>query len=90
MRGLLGGSGLASGEALLLSPCKQVHTFGMRVPIDVVFSDRTWRVTHVVRAMKPGRVSKVDWKARFAIELSAGAASGIQVGDRLVLEDAAL
>ena len=90
MRGLLGGPGLAPGEGLLLGPCKQVHTLGMRFPIDVVFCDRTGRVVHVVRAMKPGRVSRVVWKARFAIELSAGAASEIQVGDRLMLEDPAL
>lgn len=90
MRGLLGGPALGPGEGLLLSPCKQVHTFGMRFPIDVVFCDRTWRVTHVVRGMKPGRVSKVDRKARHAIELSAGAAAGVERGDRLVLEEPAL
>ena len=90
MRGLLGGPALAAGEGLLLGPCKQVHTFGMRFPIDVVFCDRTWRVVHVIRAMKPGRVSRAVWKARLAIELSAGAAVEIQVGDRLVLEDRAL
>lgn len=90
MRGLLGGPGLGPGEGLLLSPCKQVHTFGMRFPIDVVFCDRGWRVTHVVRGMKPGRVSRVEWRARCAIELSAGAASAVQPGDRLVLEDPVL
>ena len=90
MRGLLGGPPLAPGEGLLLTPCKQVHTFGMRFPIDVVFCDRTWCVTHVVRGMRPGRVSRVDWRARYAIELRAGAACEVEAGDRLVLEDPAL
>ena len=90
MRGLLGGSVLSSREGLLLSPCKQVHTFGMRFPIDIVFCDRTWRVTRVVRGMKPQRVSKVAWRARCAIELCAGAACEVEPGDRLVLEDTGL
>lgn len=90
MRGLLGGPGIEPGEGLLLSPCKQVHTFGMRFPIDVVFCDRTWRVTHVVRGMRPQRVSRVQWRARHAIELSAGTASGIERGDRLLLDEPGL
>lgn len=86
MRGLLGRAELAVGEGLLLSPCKQVHTFGMRFPIDVVFCDRAWRVSHVVREMRPGRVSRVAWKARHAIELRAGAAAEVMTGDRLLIE----
>lgn len=90
MRGLLGRDPLGHGEGLLLSPCKQVHTFGMRYPIDVVFCDAQWRVTRVVRDMRPWRVSRIEWQARTAIELPPGAASGVAVGDRLLVEPAEL
>lgn len=86
MRGLIGRTELTAGEGLLLSPCKQVHTFGMRYPIDVVFCDRTWRVTRVVRAMRPRRVGRVEWRARHTVELPQGGAARLHPGDRLQLE----
>jgi uncharacterized membrane protein (UPF0127 family) len=88
MKGLLGGAQLVVGDGLLLTPCKQVHTFGMRYPIDVVFCDQDWQVTNVIRDMKPRRVSRIEWKARHTIELPRGAADGIRAGDRLVLDEA--
>ena len=89
MRGLLGAAKLEHGQALLLSPCKQVHTFGMRYPIDVVFCDAAWQVLSVIHDMKPGRVSRIEWKARHTIELPSGGAAGIRPGHRLVVEEPA-
>ncbi len=86
MRGLLGQPRLGRGEGLLLTPCKQVHTFGMSYPIDVVFCDVEWQITDIVRAMRPWRVSGVQWSARHAVELAAGAASEISAGDRLLVQ----
>ena len=86
MRGLLGHRELAAGDGLLLSPCKQVHTFGMRYPIDVVFCDRGWRVVGVVRAMRPGRVGRVVWRARHTVELPVDGAAEVLPGDRLRVE----
>jgi len=87
MRGLRAHENLARGEALLLTPCKQVHTFGMRFPIDVVFCDREWRVIRVTRAMLPGRVGRLVPRARHMIELAEGAAAGVRVGDQLLVEN---
>lgn len=33
-----------NGEILLLVPCKSIHTFGMRYPLDVAFLDEEARV----------------------------------------------
>ncbi len=76
---------LGAEEALLLKPCKQVHTFGMVYPIDVVFCDGEWVVLRVLRGMKPRRVGPVVWRARCAIELNAGAAEQVHEGDRLAV-----
>lgn len=40
---------------LALCPCRSVHTFGMRHPIDVAFLDEEGRVVKVVRSMQPWR-----------------------------------
>lgn len=85
MRGLLGREPLHPGEALILDRSTQVHTFGMRYPIDVVFCDREWNVLHVVRAMRPRRLTRVVWRARYTIELPAGSVPEDLVGRRLTV-----
>ena len=57
LRGLLGTSGLAAGDGLWIRPCRQVHMFGMRYPIDVLFLDDGLGVVHAIADLGPGRVS---------------------------------
>lgn len=82
-RGLLGAAELRPGEALVIEPARQVHTFGMRYAIDVCFCDRAWRVLHVVTAMRPRRVTRWVRGARYAIEAPAGALRDVEPGDQL-------
>jgi uncharacterized membrane protein (UPF0127 family) len=58
--------------ALVLRPCRQVHTFGMRFPIDVAFCDRDGRVVRTYHLARR-RVSPIVWRARLALEARAGA-----------------
>jgi uncharacterized membrane protein (UPF0127 family) len=69
-RGLIGREALEG--VLVIRPCRQVHTFGVRFPIDVAFCDRYGFVLHTVH-LKPRRVSRPVWRAFFAIEATAGA-----------------
>ncbi|MGH2749857.1 MAG: DUF192 domain-containing protein [Actinomycetota bacterium] len=71
-RGLIGAPPPKDGEALVISPALQVHTFRMSYPIDVVFVGRDWRVRHVVRAMKQRRLSRFVTRSRYVIELASG------------------
>ncbi len=91
-RGLLGTGSLAAGSGLLIVPCRQVHTFGMGYPIDVVFVDEAWNVKRVVHDMKPGRLGALVMSARAVLELPAGktAESGTLVGDMLDARDIAV
>jgi uncharacterized membrane protein (UPF0127 family) len=57
--------------ALVLRPCRQVHTFGMRFPIDVAFCDREGFVLHMT-CMTRRRVSRLVWRSAFVIEARAG------------------
>src|SRR4051812_23032087 len=68
-RGLAGRDELEG--ALVLRPCRQVHTFGMRFPIDVAFCDRAGVVLHV-SCLAPRRMSRVVWRSAFAIEARSG------------------
>ncbi len=68
-RGLIGRDDFEG--ALVIRPCRQVHTIGMRFPIDVAFCDRTGTVLHV-STLPPRRISRPVLHASFAIEARAG------------------
>ena len=57
LRGLLGRSGLSSGEGMLLRPAASIHTAFMRFPIDAVFLDRESRVLKVAAELAPWRAA---------------------------------
>jgi uncharacterized membrane protein (UPF0127 family) len=84
MKGLLGRSSLDPGEGMLFRPAGSIHMFFMRFPIDAVFCDRELRVLDVRRGLQPWQTAARKG-AKVVIELAAGAAAGIEPGDRLVL-----
>ncbi|MGH9042688.1 MAG: DUF192 domain-containing protein [Acidimicrobiia bacterium] len=70
MRGLRGRDDFEG--ALMLRHCRQVHTFGMRFPVDVAFCDRSGLVLRV-DTLPVRRVSRPVWSATFVVEARAGA-----------------
>ena len=78
-RGWLGRDRIEPRDALLLERCRSVHTYGMRVPITVVFLDRSWNAIRVVRA-GPGRLLFCR-RARRVLECHI--AANVRVGDLL-------
>jgi uncharacterized protein len=85
-RGLLGRS--AVDGALVLSPCRAVHTIGMRFAVDVAFLDGDGTVLKIVR-MARNRIGLPVWKARTVVEAEAGAFErwGLHVGDCVELRE---
>jgi hypothetical protein len=85
-RGLIG-RGRVDG-ALVLAPCRQVHTFGMRFPLDVVWCDRRGKVLRMA-TLAPARLSRPVLRARFVIEAAAGRADawGLEPGDVVVIHE---
>lgn len=72
-KGLLGRDGVEG--AMLLSPANSVHTFRMRMAIDVAYLDRDL-VVIAVRTMKPGRLGLPRVRARHVVEADAGVMAG--------------
>ncbi|MGW1605978.1 DUF192 domain-containing protein [Streptomyces eurythermus] len=87
-RGLLGRD--AVDGAMLLSPASGVHTFGMRIPIDVAYLDRRLTVI-AVRTMPPGRLGLPRPRARHVLEAAAGAMAGwgVRAGVRVEVRETA-
>ncbi len=78
--GLLGRDHLEG--ALVLTPCRWVHTLGMRFPIDVAFLAPDGTVVKTMQ-MHRRRVGVPVWRASLVIEAQAGAFArwGLRVGD---------
>jgi len=81
-RGLLGRDGIEG--ALLLTPAKSVHTFGMRFAIDVAHLDGDGVVLRIT-TMKQHRLGAFIVHSRSVVETEAGAFArwGVVKGDRL-------
>jgi uncharacterized protein len=84
-RGLLDADNLEPGAGLWIVPCEAIHTFGMKVRLDIVFLDKNLKVRKISRDVGPRRIS-VCLRAHSVLELPAGtvARSGTQPGDQLV------
>ena len=74
--------------ALVLRPCRWVHTLGMRFPLDVAYVDRDGNVVKAVR-MARHRVGLPVTNATWVIEAEAGAFErwGLSTGDVVELRD---
>lgn len=85
-RGLLHRDGIDG--ALVLRPCRWVHTLGMRFPIDVAYVDGDGTVVKTVM-MARHRVGFPVPKATWVIEAQAGAFErwGLSIGDVVELRD---
>jgi uncharacterized membrane protein (UPF0127 family) len=84
-RGLLDATELDSDAGIWLNPCEAVHTFGMQVPLDVMFLDAGLRVRKIAAQIKPNRIA-FCFTADSVLEIGAGgaAASGTECGDQLL------
>lgn len=90
LRGLLGRD-LAVGGGLLLLPCRQIHTFFMRYPIDAVYLNQEGLVLRVDKGVKPWRGLPREKRAWAVLELPVykTAAEGIVPGLQLFIADLA-
>lgn len=74
-----------AGHALWIIPCRGVHTWAMRFPIDVVYLDANYNVIHLEESVKPWRFAPVRMDADTVLELPARTIwhSGTEVGDNI-------
>ncbi len=84
-RGVIGREHLLRSRAVLIKPCRAIHTFGLRHAIDVAFLDAQGQVLEVVSAVPPWRWRRARCRDAYAcLEACAGAFAQwpLRVGDR--------
>jgi uncharacterized membrane protein (UPF0127 family) len=74
--------------ALVIPKCRWVHTFGMRLSIDIAYLDAEGNVIKTVHMHKM-RLGAPVWHARTVIEAEKGAFArwGIHVGNKIEVRD---
>ena len=89
--GLLARHRFGTGEGLWITPCRGVHTYGMRFPIDVVALSRSGEVVDMVTQMRPWRIRLPRRGVVGVLELPAGSVSRceVRIGHIVALEEAA-
>lgn len=89
LKGLLGKKLIPPGEALIIYPCKQIHSAFMQFSFDALFLDPDFYVLHAEQEMPPFKVSPLVRKACMVVELPAGTIkeTKTQVGDKMIIEE---
>ena len=72
LKRLLGLMGKRKIDGLLLYPCSQVHTYFMRMPIDVVYLDKTGKVLLCLEALYPNKTGRYVKGSFYVLELPMG------------------
>ncbi len=86
LKGLMFTSALPIGHGLMITPCQQIHTQFMQYAVDVMFVDADGKVIHIERAMRPWRFTKFFKAAKYVLEVNAGEAEKVNVGDQLTIQ----
>ncbi len=69
LRGLLGVQYLKENQGIILTKCKQIHTIGMKFPVDIAVLNREGQVIDFVSELKPGKIGRYYKEAYYIIEL---------------------
>ncbi len=89
LKGLIGKKSFDSGSAMIFPKCKQIHTYFMRFPIDIIFIDEQNIVIAATENLGKNRISKHINASKCVIELPAGTInqSDLKIGDKILIEN---
>lgn len=87
IKGLIGKESFSQGEALVIIPCKSIHSFFMRFPIEVVFLNKENKVIKIISPLKPYRLTGIYFSAYSCIEFPLGTLEEtVSLGDILEIQ----
>ena len=84
--GLMYRKSMPHNHGLLLTPCNEIHTFGMRFDIDTITLSKENEVLFIDRAVKPRKVRKKVGGGYKVLELNSGLADELPVAIGDVLD----
>lgn len=83
--GLIPSKDLEENKGIILIPCRQIHTFFMKISIDAVFLSKENIVIHIEHCMRPNKTTRYIKSAECVLELSCGAVEKLNINNGDVL-----
>ena len=83
LKGLMGKKTLNEQQGLLIKPCNSIHTFFMKMNIDIAFLDKENTIVALYKDMRPWKISKIHINSNFVIEGNSGSLSELKIGDKI-------
>ncbi len=81
-KGLMGVTHLDPGEGVWFENCSSIHCFFMKMTIDVVYCDSAYCIVGI-ETVKPWHIGRLFRGARHTLEVGAGEAKDLRVGETL-------
>lgn len=88
IKGLIGYKELQSQEAFWITACPSIHTFFMKFPIDVIFTDKKFRIVSLFENVSTRRFLFGGFKSQNVFEMKVGQIQihNLKRGDLLYVE----
>ena len=88
IKGLIGRKNLQEKEALWISACPSIHTFFMKFPIDVIFTDKNFQIVSLFENVPSGKFLWGGFKSQNVFEVKTGQIkkAKLKKGDFLYVE----
>lgn len=88
LKGLLFTSSLPRQSGIHIQPCRSVHTYFMKYPIDIVYLDANQVVVGLDQSVAPGKRGSHFPSAFSVIELAAGRIEelALEAGQKLIIQ----
>ncbi|WMS87254.1 DUF192 domain-containing protein [Pleionea litopenaei] len=77
-KGLLGKRCLPISSGMLFENCSSIHMLGMRIPLDIVFLDKHFKVVQLISQLAKNKFAMCR-QAQHTLELSEGAIDHFQI-----------
>lgn len=87
--GLMYRKSMEEGHGLLLAPCNEIHTFGMKFPIDTITISGDNKIRYLDRDVAPNKVRPIVKDGKKVLELLSGTIDkyGLELGDKVEFQE---
>jgi uncharacterized protein len=83
LKGLLGKTNIENNYALIIFPCKGIHTVFMKFPIDLIVLNNEKKVIHKYRNIEPFRMINGTNEWHYVIECHSDQSKEVEINDLL-------
>lgn len=74
-------------EGIVLVRCNSIHTFFMRQNIDVVMTDKNYKILYIYKNLKKNKIIWPKKKVYYTFELPKGTIRDLKINTHLKTED---